>query len=249
MARSVWRCTRCGEEVPGQFDSCWRCGANLEGTPADDFVPEPEDSAVPDLGPEPEGAKKDAAVSGEEGSTGEDGLSRIAIAELACRLMALWLFAQVALGLTPLLVLLPGLLFERGLDASLGVAFAGALLPLGSLIFGVFLWRGSHAVARRLVHGNPSPLVTRRFSRQDLMAVGFAVIGMYAVWASAERMLHAAVRAIYMAHQLRIEVAKFLNNADWMADFLGNLAGLAFGLCLLLGSSGIARLARRMGRR
>jgi hypothetical protein len=245
----MWRCMRCGEEVPEQFDSCWRCGANLEGTPADNFVPEPEDSAVPDLGPEPEEAKKDAAVSGEEGSSEEDGLSRIAIAELACRLMALWLFAQVALGLTPLLMLLPVLLFERGFDTSLGVAVAGALLPLGSLIFGIFLWRGSRAVARRLVHDNPAPLVTRHFNRQDLMAVGFAVIGMYAVWTSAERMLRAAAQAIYMAHQLRIEVAEFLNNTDWMAELLGNLAGLAFGLCLLLGSRGIARLARRMARR
>lgn len=22
-----WRCGRCGEDLPGQFDTCWRCGA------------------------------------------------------------------------------------------------------------------------------------------------------------------------------------------------------------------------------
>lgn len=26
-ARDPWRCARCGEENPGEFDLCWKCGA------------------------------------------------------------------------------------------------------------------------------------------------------------------------------------------------------------------------------
>ena len=25
--RAEWRCQKCGEELPGTFDSCWQCGA------------------------------------------------------------------------------------------------------------------------------------------------------------------------------------------------------------------------------
>jgi hypothetical protein len=27
--RSDWKCPACGEEVPGNFDACWKCGAEL----------------------------------------------------------------------------------------------------------------------------------------------------------------------------------------------------------------------------
>jgi hypothetical protein len=30
-AESVWSCPRCGEEVPGGFDVCWKCGGAAEG--------------------------------------------------------------------------------------------------------------------------------------------------------------------------------------------------------------------------
>lgn len=29
-----WRCGKCGEEVPGTFDSCWQCGALRTDGPA-----------------------------------------------------------------------------------------------------------------------------------------------------------------------------------------------------------------------
>ncbi len=27
----VWRCSRCGEELEGQFGACWRCGKERQG--------------------------------------------------------------------------------------------------------------------------------------------------------------------------------------------------------------------------
>jgi membrane protease YdiL (CAAX protease family) len=50
----MWRCRQCGEEVDDAFDACWKCGAGENGIPDTDFQPEPDDPAVPDLGPEPE---------------------------------------------------------------------------------------------------------------------------------------------------------------------------------------------------
>ena len=27
-----WHCAKCGEEVPGNFDSCWKCGVGRDGS-------------------------------------------------------------------------------------------------------------------------------------------------------------------------------------------------------------------------
>jgi len=29
-----WRCSKCNEDVPGNFDSCWKCGAIREDSPS-----------------------------------------------------------------------------------------------------------------------------------------------------------------------------------------------------------------------
>ncbi len=34
-----WRCQKCGEEVPGTFDSCWKCGALRTDSPGDSSEP------------------------------------------------------------------------------------------------------------------------------------------------------------------------------------------------------------------
>ena len=53
----MWRCSKCGEECEDSFDACWKCGTGQDGVPAEDFQPEPDDSSVPDPGPEAEAAE------------------------------------------------------------------------------------------------------------------------------------------------------------------------------------------------
>lgn len=31
-----WQCARCGESVPGNFDTCWNCGATRDGQPPEE---------------------------------------------------------------------------------------------------------------------------------------------------------------------------------------------------------------------
>jgi hypothetical protein len=57
-----WRCDVCLEDVPGNFDVCWNCGADQEGNVSDEFVAEPVEAGLAD-GPEdwePELGKCDA---------------------------------------------------------------------------------------------------------------------------------------------------------------------------------------------
>lgn len=44
-----WHCSACGEEVSGEFEVCWQCGANRDGTPDPQFHREQtEVEAAPD---------------------------------------------------------------------------------------------------------------------------------------------------------------------------------------------------------
>src|SRR5208337_3668293 len=48
----MWRCSRCRETVPEDFDLCWHCGGKRDGTPTQVFQAEPDDPPVPDSGVE-----------------------------------------------------------------------------------------------------------------------------------------------------------------------------------------------------
>jgi hypothetical protein len=50
----MWQCPKCGTQIDEGFDLCWNCGTGQDGTPTLGFRAEPGDSAVPDLGPDPE---------------------------------------------------------------------------------------------------------------------------------------------------------------------------------------------------
>src|SRR5262249_32672362 len=39
---SMWICSKCGENVEDDFEVCWSCGSNKEGTPNPEFLPERE---------------------------------------------------------------------------------------------------------------------------------------------------------------------------------------------------------------
>jgi len=38
----MWICSKCGENVEDDFEVCWSCGSNKEGTPNPEFIPERE---------------------------------------------------------------------------------------------------------------------------------------------------------------------------------------------------------------
>jgi hypothetical protein len=40
-ATGAWTCAQCGQQLRGQFDSCWKCGAQRETTPKLNHAGEP----------------------------------------------------------------------------------------------------------------------------------------------------------------------------------------------------------------
>jgi hypothetical protein len=173
-------------------------------------------------------------------------LTRLEIAELACKIFALWVFAHAALTIAPLLVFL----FVAPFQLDSGRPFASsalfAVMPAGEILVGVLLWTMSRAIGRRMVRDATAPVARTDIGAEHLMSIAFAVVGIYAVWASCEGLLQKAASAFYIARERGIESAWFWTDIEWKSRLLGTLGSLAFGLWLLFGSRGIVRIVRRI---
>src|SRR5690606_18803325 len=88
----MWQCIQCGEDVEAGFEICWNCGAAVDGTRDSEFVPEPDDPAVPD--PQRLAGRALAQV-GDNAATPQP-LSRLELGSLICKTLALVLFATAA---------------------------------------------------------------------------------------------------------------------------------------------------------
>ena len=64
----MWRCPNCGEQLGDEFDLCRNCGTAPDETTDARFHAEPNESTVPDFGPEPERQPEVAAGSASEPS-------------------------------------------------------------------------------------------------------------------------------------------------------------------------------------
>ena len=62
----LWTCRKCGENVPGNFKVCWKCGTTKEGLEDADFVtelPDGDESVQPEVASNFEGLTESEVVS------------------------------------------------------------------------------------------------------------------------------------------------------------------------------------------
>ncbi len=173
-------------------------------------------------------------------------LTRLEIAELACKILAVWILAHAALSITPLLLFLGAAAFQLNPGEAFTPCAVMGAVPLGELIVGVLLWRNAKAIGRRMVRDQSMPVTRIDLDTEHLMTIAFAVIGIYAVWASSAGVLQKAAEAFYMSQMQGIASAAFWADMRWNASLIGTLGSLAFGVWLVFGSRGIVRFVRRI---
>ncbi|NLS93531.1 MAG: hypothetical protein GXX96_15340 [Planctomycetaceae bacterium] len=116
----MWRCSQCGEAIPDNFDACWRCGTNRDGTASEDFRPKPDDASEPD--PKSELTECGRSVGGEVkfGGCSERALTRENLAELLLRFLGVCFTALGIIGGVEQVSYLLSLSREFGLNDALG---------------------------------------------------------------------------------------------------------------------------------
>jgi hypothetical protein len=233
----MWRCPKCGEQVDEEFDACWNC--LTERGPDDPSVVPAQSAAVPGRDASPETAQ---ASSGGAGTSG--CLTRQEIAQLACRVVALWVFAIFLYefyGVLALIVVQMATAREYGGGPRWTELLVSGIFPLGHLLVAGLLWAMSRWIARRMVGDDPSPVLHVSIRAEDLTAIAFAAVGVF-IFVSAMKDLGGM---IYL--QTREPDAHIWQTPQWLAKFWGNATGLVLAIWLLMGGRSIVRFLRSFG--
>ena len=233
----MWQCPGCGEQMEDTFDACWRCGMGSDGTAATDFHAQSDDPEA--SAPDPE-AENTGAADGE-------GLTRLEIAELVCKAVALWPLASGIISLSALVLMLFTLLLcDRNSGHSLvGVAFGG-IVPLGEFLAAALLWKMSGFIARRMVRDIPVPVLRTGLTSGQLMVIAFTTVGIYALFSGVKELLRIAAQVFFMCRENGINYSEFLKDINWQANFWGTLLNCGVAIWLVLGSRGIVQMIRRV---
>lgn len=218
-------CSLCGAAIPDDLDACPQCGGSRDSEPSEDFHTEPAEDRVPQR---------------------SDCMTRLEIAELACKILAVWIFAKAALSIGPLLTFLFTVVFGQVPSGGFSSLAYSAMIPLGELIVGGLLWISSSALARQMVWDDPTPVVRTDLNREQWMSIAFSVVGIYAVWASSDALFRYVGRLFFIVRQFGADYANLWLELDSHGNIVGLLGSLAFGLWLLFGSRGIVRIVQRV---
>ncbi|MEX2213733.1 MAG: hypothetical protein WD768_06375 [Phycisphaeraceae bacterium] len=175
-------------------------------------------------------------------------MTRREIATLACKILALWMFAQTALLFGSVIVVMVislfGLVFRvDGLDWQ--TLFAAVVLAgpaIATLIVSLFLWRKAPSLANRMVSDDPTPVTRDALDSHMLMMIASVAVGLFLLVPS----LRNLAGSVFEVLASPFSFADWWETPHWRADFISSLVGLILSAYLILGSAGIARAVHRL---
>jgi hypothetical protein len=172
------------------------------------------------------------------------------IAALAFRVLALWVFAQSATGLsivaTGLVSLLSGAFGKMDQPSVLYGIAIGSVPPIVLFAMSAFLWTKADAIAIHLYSDEDTvqPSQGDAPATTDLLAIAFASIGMYIlVLAIPEFSSHLAKPLI-----ADVSLREVWADSGWRLIFWTKLLQVALGVWLMIGMRGIARFVKSLQR-
>jgi hypothetical protein len=162
------------------------------------------------------------------------------IAKLACRIMAVWLFAQAAMGVEEFIAGVIGML--AGPDRVLGLANLYAVALMETVIYGLvgaLLWFGAGKIARHASAGSPEAVAGDVLTARTAMEIACSAVGLFLfvnVAGSFSFDVIAALRFHFRGPEAVVVNAVSPNRV--VAQFVE----LALALWLMFGSRGITAL-------
>ncbi|MGA3068214.1 MAG: hypothetical protein ABSF29_15325 [Tepidisphaeraceae bacterium] len=170
-------------------------------------------------------------------------MTRLEIATLACKILALWLLAQVVTDLSSI-VALTVIIVSRIFGGQLPrwEDFEGPLIEgifwLAQAAIGLFFWFKARQIAERMVSDDPSVVTGTNFTQENAMAVAFSAVGMFTLVPALKAVTRYAIEIFSGAYSF----SRLWGSANWEADFWSAVLGLAVSLWLIFGSRGIVRV-------
>lgn len=171
-------------------------------------------------------------------------MTRHEIAKLACKILALWFFCQVALTLYST-VMHFGFSFWaavsnghwEGVTRPLFLMVAGA----GSLVLGLILWRCSDAIASRMAAADQMPVTSKSLDARTLLAVALSTVGVFFAMQS----IGSFSKKLIALPTAKASLSETWKDTAWQTDFWAEAVTFAVALWLIFGSRGLANIIRR----
>ncbi len=170
-------------------------------------------------------------------------MTRHEIAALACKILALWLFSQVAFYGIPFLMMITVSLFggltDRGINwDQIWASLMSGLLPLGSLIVAIVIWRKAEALATRMVRPGADTGAVTGVSTQDALGVAVTAIGVFLIVPALQEGLQILIGLVRHWPSR----ATLWSDGAWQAQVASWVVYLAVCLWLIFGARGIVRI-------
>lgn len=222
------KCPNCGEMMDEVFEACWKCGTEFDRY---EFTESPQSSLAEQF------SKSEAADCDESYFEQQArGMSRLEVAQLICKAIALALFAWAGyLTVTSTLLIVSDMSHsvdkEEALFRSMVLLIPGASL----IVIGFVYWAHSAFLANHMVSRVAVPATSFSVGIQDVMIVAFSTLGVL-VLVEAVLDLVNVVRYAYLGYFLSGSEGIWTNHGTWAA-----VARAAIAAWLILGASGIAR--------
>jgi hypothetical protein len=178
-------------------------------------------------------------------------ITRQEIAELACKVIAVWILVEGVLGIAPLFVFLFTVFLITDPRQTFTMSSYAAIPALGQLLVGAFCWKLSRRIARRMVRRNPTPVVRTDLDPDTLLAIALTVLGMYILWTACHGICVTIAQELYfvrMANSLYASPYSAMPHHDgqWYGGIAARVFSIAFGIWLVFGSRGITRIIKHI---
>ncbi len=164
-------------------------------------------------------------------------MTRLEIATLACKIVAVWMFAQTVLMAYMVVNMfvsqLIGVIGNDRVATELVDAGFASLHVLVPLLIALVLWFKAGALAARMVSDDPAPVTRPDLTQEAVLAIALTAVGAFALISVLRPM---ATSIIHMSL-----VEETWASPRWQGVFWSSMIGLALSMWLIFGSRGIAR--------
>ncbi|HTV47528.1 MAG TPA: hypothetical protein VMG59_03700 [Phycisphaerae bacterium] len=167
-------------------------------------------------------------------------MTRHEIATLACKILALWAFAEAILTSTGIITSVVFLFSHEPQWPNFFSIVYLCTTPIGMLIIGLILWFRAPGIAARMVSSDPAVVTRADINQESVLSIAFAAIGVF-IFVPA---LNTMVRTVlgFMSGDGNWE---FVAPISWIhlifqPNFWSSIVELGLSIWLIFGSRGIA---------
>lgn len=168
-------------------------------------------------------------------------MTRREIAQLAVKILALWLFGEAIVGLSTVVSFIMALIrspLDQGFGLQEVLSTGSAAIPtVFYFLAGLFFWSRAETLAARMVSDDRAPVTGIGIDESGAMSVALTAIGVFILVPT----LQGVARHLYFIWTGPYTVMEWLQSPEWQSSFWSSLFALVLALWLMLGSRGIVR--------